>query len=282
MKKLISALMIGMMIFTAGCSSNTGEKPAETPAETPAATPANKLEEIKAAGKLIVGTSADYPPYEFHMIVDGKDQIVGFDVEVAKEIAKGLGVELELQDMGFDAVLAGVGTGLIDIGVAGINPTPERDEAMDFSDVYYKASHTILVKAENADQYKTVDDLKGKTIGAQIGTVQESVAKEEIEGANVKSLPKVTDLVLELKTGMLDAIILEIPVAESYAKQNDDLVAQTDVVFEKIEGGSTVVTANDQPELMAEINKIIAQLLEEGKIDQFVADANALAEQITE
>ncbi|WP_036931816.1 transporter substrate-binding domain-containing protein [Proteocatella sphenisci] len=269
MKKLLSIIITGIMALSlmTGCGS------------TQATEPENKLEAIKSAGKLIVGTSADYPPYEFHMIIDGVDTIVGFDVEIAKEIAAGLGVELEIKDMAFDAVLAGVGTGMIDLGVAGINPTPEREAAMDFSDVYYKASHTIVVKSENVSQYKSQEDLKGKVIGAQTGTLQEGVA-QEIEGVTVKSLGKVTDLILELKTGKIDAVILELPVANSYANQNEDLSAVKEVVFEKMEGGSSVITAEGEKELMAAVNEIIAKLIKEGKIDTFVADATMLAEKL--
>lgn len=267
MKKILSIMIMAVLSISlmVGCGASQAE-------------PANKLEAIKAANKLVIGTCADYPPYEFHMIMDGVDTIVGFDMDVAKAVAENLGVELEIKDMNFDAVLAGVGTGMIDIGVAGINPTPEREDAMDFSDVYYKASHTVLVKAENIDKIKTKDDLKGKVIGAQTGTVQEGVAKE-IEGATVKSLGKVTDLILELKTGKIDAVMLEVPVASSYEKQNADLAIPTDIIFEKVEGGSCIITANDETELMAEVNKVIAELLETGKIDEFVANANQLAEQ---
>ena len=84
------------------------------------------------------------------------------------------------------------------------------------------------------------------------------------------------------KTGMIDAIILELPVAKSYEKQNADLKAVDQIIFEKMEGGSTVITANGETALMAEINKILAELKASGKIDQFVADANELADKATE
>ena len=279
MKKILSIMMAAMMVFMVACGQkDTGTNGDEGTNQAPA----NKLEEIQAAGKLVVGTSADYPPYEFHMMIDGKDQIVGFDVEIMKELAEGLGVELEIQDMGFDAVLAGVGTGLIDIGVAGINPMPEREDAMDFSNVYYKASHTIIVPADKVSDFQSGDDLKGKTIGVQIGTLQEQVANEQIQGATVKSLVKVTDLILELKTGMIDAIILEMPVAKSYEKQNPDLKVADNIIFEKMEGGSTVITANGETQLMDQINKILKDLVDSGKVDQFVAEANELADQAAE
>ncbi|MDO5095883.1 MAG: transporter substrate-binding domain-containing protein [Peptostreptococcaceae bacterium] len=284
MKKIMSLVIAGMILLV-GCgnaSDNSSQNAQPDNSSNQQAEPANKLEKIKASGKLVVGTCADYPPYEFHMMIDGKDEVVGFDIEIAKEIGKALGVEVEIQDMGFDAVLAGVGSGLIDIGMAGINPSKDREAAMDFSEMYYQTVHTILVRADAKDNYKSVDDLAGKTIGAQIGTVQEQISKETIKGANVKSLGKVTDLVLELKTGMIEAIVLEEPVANSYAKQNPDLAVGDSIKMEKIDGGAAVITANDEKELMAEINKILAELKESGKIEQFVAEANALAEKATE
>lgn len=281
MKKLLSIIMAGMMIFAAGCMKKE-DAAQNADLDVSVAEDMNRLEKIKAAGKIVVGTSADYPPYEFHALIDGKDEIVGFDIEIAKEIAKGLGVELEIQDMGFDAVLAGVGSGLIDIGLAGINPSAERDAEMDFSDIYYQAKHTLLVSAGDKDSYRSVEDLKEKTVGVQIGTVQEEVAKQNLDPAQVKSLGKVTDLVLELKTGLIDAIILEEPVADSYAAQNSDLAVSSEVVFEMQDMGSSVITANDEPELMAEINTILGELKSSGKIDNFVAEATKLSDQVNE
>lgn len=276
MKKLWILLIMGMILVTMGCSDQkaSGESASEAKESS------NKLERILAEGKIVVGTSADYPPYEFHAMIDGKDEIVGFDIEIAKEIAKGLGVELEIQDMSFDAVLAGVGSGMIDIGVAGINPSPERDEQMDFSEIYYSATHTILVLADQKENYASVEDLKGKTIGVQIGTIQEELAKTQIEGANVKSLGKVTDLVLELKTGLIDVIILEGPVANSYAMQNKDLSVVESVKFEQVDAGSSVITANGEKELMAEINKILQELKASGKVDLYVSEATKLADEV--
>ena len=99
------------------------------------------LDKIKASGKIILGTSADYPPYEFHALVDGKDTIVGFDIELAKEIAKDLGVELEIKDMSFDGLLAALVSGNVDMVISGMTPTEERRQNVDFSDIYYQAVH---------------------------------------------------------------------------------------------------------------------------------------------
>ena len=282
MKKILSMIMIAMMVIMVGCgqSSNGAAEGEETNGND--AAPANKLEQILASGKIVVGTSADYPPYEFHAMIDGKDQIVGFDVEVMKEIAAGLGVTLEIQDMGFDAVLAGVETGLIDIGVAGINASPDREDAMDFSNVYYSAVQTILVAKDKVNEYNGIASLDGKTVGAQIGSIQETMAKESLTNSQVKSLTKVTDLILELKTGMVDGVMVEMAVAQSYAKQNPDLAVAESIIFEDMEGGSTVITANGETELMAEINKILADMVASGRIDTYVAEANALVENAVE
>lgn len=282
MKKLLSMIMVAMMVLMVGCSSQSADNGStDAPADDTAA-PANKLEQILAAGKIVVGTSADYPPYEFHAMIDGKDEIVGFDVDVMQEIADGLGVELEVQDMGFDAVLAGVETGLIDIGVAGINYAEDREDAMDFSDVYYSAVQTILVSKDKIGEYTGIASLDGKTIGAQIGSIQETMAKEKLTNSQVKALTKVTDLVLELKTGMVDGVMMEMAVAQSYAKQNQDLAVAENIIFENLEGGATVITAKGEAALMAEINKIIADMVSSGRMDEYVAAANALVESAAE
>ena len=87
----------------------------------------SSLEKIKASGKIILGTSADYPPYEFQALIDGKDTIVGFDIELAKEIAKDLGVELEIKDMSFDGLLAALASGNVDMVISGMTPTEYRN-----------------------------------------------------------------------------------------------------------------------------------------------------------
>lgn len=282
MKKLLVVLMMMVLMLT-GCTKSTSSNEAGSgDASVGNTQDLNQLEKIKAAGKIVVGTSADYPPYEFHAIIDGKDEIVGFDIEIAKEIALALGVELEIQDMNFDSVLAGVGRGLIDIGIAGINPDPERDESMDFSQIYYYAGQTALVAADKASEYNSLEDFAGKTVGVQIGTVQEEIAKTQMEGTIVKSLGKNPDLVLELKTGMIDAILLEQVVAKSYAKQNPDLAVADKILIGAEDNGASVITAEGESELMDEINKILSELIASGKIEQFVLEANQLAEESVE
>lgn len=236
----------------------------------------SKLEEIKKAGKIVLGTAADYPPYEFHKEIDGKDEIVGFDIEIAKEIAKDLGVELEIKDMKFDGLLAALKMGNIDFIIAGMVPTEERKKNVDFSKQYYQAEQSFLVKAGEGSKYKSINDLKGLKIGAQKATVQEKIAIEKIENAQVKSLSKITDLVLELKYNKIDGIVLVEPVAMAYAQANEDLEV-ADVSLGK-EDGVAVAVDKGNSDLLKEINKTLDRLMSNNTIYQFISEATKLAE----
>lgn len=289
MKKLVCILAAITMLFgLGGCGSNSNEnaekapeqKVEESAEEKTEGNAENILEKVKAQKKLIVGTSADYPPYEFHKMIDGKDQIAGFDIDIAKEIAKDLGVELEVVDMDFSAILSAVETGMADIGIGGINPTPEREEQVDFSNIYFTSSYTVLAKKEKIEELKTKEDLNGKIIGVQLGSIQEKMAHEQVDAANVVALGKVTDLALQLQSDLVDAIILEVPVAESYAMQNENFAVADNIKFEgdEIEGGCVVVAADGESEILDEINKTIDRLNKENKIEEYYADAVALSE----
>ena len=238
------------------------------------------VEEIKESGKLVLGTSADYPPYEFHADINGKDTIVGFDIEIAKEVAKDLGVELVLQDMKFDSLVAALQSGTVDMVISGMNPTPERAEAVDFSDIYYKAEHGILIRAEDKDKFKTKDDFNGKNVGAQKGSIQEDLANTQVEGSVVKGLGKVPDLIMELISGNSDAVVMEIPVADANAGANDKLFVIQEPGFEldETEQGNSVAMPKDSPELVEIVNKTIERLVSEGKIEQYIVEANELME----
>lgn len=226
----------------------------------------------KETDKIVLGTSADYPPYEFHKEVNGKDTIVGFDIEIAKEIAKDLGVELEIKDMEFGGLLADLKTNKVDFVIAGMTPDAERAKEVDFSTIYYNAEHGLVINKKDIDKYKDISDLKGKIIGVQKGSIQEDIATEQIEGAQIKALGKVSNLMLELKTGKVDAVVVEQPVAGAYVKNNAELY-MTDIIFKDEEGGSAVAVKKGNKELLDSINKAIERLIKENKIDEFVLNA---------
>lgn len=229
----------------------------------------------KEIDKIVVGTSADYPPYEFHKEINGKDAIIGFDIDIAKEIAKDLGVELVIKDMEFGGLLADLKTDKVDFVLAGMTPDAERALEVDFSTIYYNAEHGLVINKKDIDKYKTVSDLRGKIIGVQKGSIQEDIANEQIESAQIKALGKVSNLMLELKSGKVDAVVVEQPVATAYVKNNDGLY-MTDITFKDEEGGSAVAVKKGNKELLDSINKTIERLIKENKIDEFVINANEM------
>ncbi|MBN1039859.1 amino acid ABC transporter [Clostridium botulinum] len=273
LKKLGLVVAIGAMaISIVGCAGNKNTAGSKDGKET-----ASVLEAIKQKGKLVVGTSADYPPYEFHKEVDGKDQIVGFDISIAKSLAEDLGVELQINDMDFDGLLIALQAGKVDMVFAGMTPTDERKENAYFSDIYYTAQHGVIVRKGEEGNIKSIDDLKDKKIGVQKGSIQERLANEKIPDAQKKALGKVTDLVLDLKNNKVDAILVELPVAEFNCEKNSD-IALTNVILEDSEGGSAIAMSKGSDDLKSEINKTIQKLKDEGKVDKFVIEANEMVE----
>lgn len=232
-----------------------------------------KLEKIQDSGKIVLGTSADYPPFEFHAMIDGKDQIVGFDIEIAKYIADELGVELVVQDMEFDKLLGGLATGMLDFVVAGMNPDPEREA--NFTDIYYEANLAVLVKSDNTE-ISTIEDLDGKSIGVQIGTTQEEVARSTINDAQVVALGTNSDIIMNLKTNKIDLAIMETPVAHSYANVNDDILVIEDLVLDSGSEGVAIAVQQGEDELTEKLNEILEDIKSKNLIEQWFIEANEL------
>ena len=232
----------------------------------------NDLEKITTSGRLIVGTSADFPPYEFHKAINGNDEIVGFDISLAEEIAKDLGVTMVVKDMKFDGLLAALTSGNIDIIVSGMTPTAERKKNVDFSEIYYVAKQSVVIRGVDKEKFASVSDLEGKKVGAQMSSLQEKIAKEQIPGSKVKALGRIADLIMELKFKKIDALIVDTTVARSYIEKNKDLkISDIEVVAK--DSGSAVAARKGNPELIAAINKTLGSLISEQKIGKFVEEA---------
>lgn len=269
MKKIIATAVLGIMTMgLAGCGSSNDKN---------SASKTDLLEKIQKNGKLVVGMSADYAPYEFHYIDEnGKDVIGGFDVDIANEIANKIGVNLVIQEMDFDALVSALPAGKVDLVISGMNPTEERAKVVDFSEVYYNSKHGILVRAEDADKYQTFADLEGAKVGVQLGSTQEKIAKTEIPNVNLQQLSNINNLILELKAGKVDAIVMEKPVAEMAVKSNPEL-AVGKPIYEEQAGGNAVGIAKNNPQLLAKVNEVITELNESGKMDEYIEKANELA-----
>lgn len=268
-KKVVASALLGIMTMgLVGCGSADNTSSKETK---------DLLETIQEKGKVVVGMSADYAPYEFHYIDEnGKDVIGGFDVDIANEIADAIGVELVIQEMDFDALVAALPAGKIDLVISGMNPTEERAKVVDFSEIYYNSQHGILVRAEDVDKYKTFADLEGAKVGAQLGSTQEQIAKDEIPNADLQLLANVNNLILELKSGKVDAIVMEKPVAEMAVKTNPEL-AVGKPTYEEESGGNAVGVAKGNEDLLDKVNEVIKELNETGKMDEYILKANELA-----
>lgn len=281
MKKKISLLMAAILVLSSllvacgekeNVSANTNSDGEDNNVEVESYT----LEGIENKGKLVLGTSADYPPFETHMMIDGEDTIVGFDIEIAKYIADELGVELEIKDMNFDKLLGGLSTGMLDIVIAGMNPDPEREKEANFSDIYYESKHAVLVSKEDASKFTTLEDLNGKNVGVQIGTTQEEFATTKIDGAEVVSLDTNPDVVMNLKTKKIDCAIMELPVAESFAKANDDLMVAEDIPVDTGAEGVAIAVKKGNDELTEKLNEILADAKDKGLLDEWFVEASEL------
>lgn len=268
-KKIISIIVTIFIAFGLfGCSGSNEEK---------VSAEASKMDKLKAKGKIVIGTSADYPPYEFHKSINGKDTIVGFDIEIAKEIAKDLGVELEIKDMKFDGLLAALETGNIDFVAAGMTPTEDRKKNVDFSNIYYTAVQCVVIRSEDEGTIKSLEDLKSKKVGVQKGAVQEQLAKEQLTSSEIKPLGKVSDLILSLNTKKVDAVIVELPVAKAYVAKNSSLVLSK-IELKSEEEGSAIAVKKGNEDLVKSINVTIDRLINDKAIEKFVAEANISAE----
>ncbi len=238
-----------------------------------------KLDAIQEAGVLVVGTSPDYPPYEF--IVAGEDgsmETVGIDIWIAEDIAEALGVELKIEAMDFAGLDSALQMGTIDMIMAAYNPTEERAEIMDFSDVYYIDTVVALTLASEAEQYTSLDSFAGKTVGVQLGTTLETDYFPQLEGAEKMALKKITQLVPELKAGALAAILVEEPVAESYIATNPELTIAP-VTFETGAEGYVAALPKDEPEFKAAVDEAIAALAETDAIAGYVESAQEIQDQ---
>ncbi|QJA08940.1 transporter substrate-binding domain-containing protein [Romboutsia sp. CE17] len=272
LKKVLLGMLVGVLSLGFVACSSSEDKGSDAKATT-------QLEQVKEKGKLVIATSADYPPYEFHKEIDGKDTIVGFDIMIAEEIAKELGVELEIKDMKFDGLLPALQSGNVDMVVAGMTATEERQQAVNFTESYYNGEISILINKKDLDKYTTLESLKSVKIGAQKASLQENFAIETIEATNMKLLSKIPDLILELKNGNVDAVVVTKQSVTGYLKQYPELTyANVNTGEYGAEGAAIAIKKSDDLSLVEKSNEVLAKLKSENKIDEFVNKATELAQ----
>ena len=264
MKKGFMKMVLGTMslLALAACGNTSGT--ANSAAEADGA-----LQEIKDSGKLVVGTCADYPPYEWHLIKDGKDEIIGFDIDIAQAIADELGVELEIKDMDFDGLIPALSTGKIDMIIAGMNPTDERKQSVDFTDIYYTQKDALVIKSEDAENIQSENDLKKASLATQKATIQETYLLENFPDAALQSVPKWNTAILSLVTGKVDAVLMVETVAKQYVEQNEGLeIAGFDVA--SMPNESAIAVAKDNKDFLDAVNDILDEMKESGQIEELM------------
>jgi len=262
MKKVLSFVLALVMIAAlAACGAGGSAAPSSTP----------------APAKLVFGTSADYAPFEF-MYPDEKGNLIygGIDVSVAQYIADFTHKELQIENMGFDYLLASLQKGDFDIVIAAMEATEERKNSADFSDPYYTDyPPMVLILAAQAADFTSLDSFSGRSVGAQTATTKEGIVKDNMPGANLVSLQNVNDLVNQLLNDKIDAVVLDGAVAMQFVASNKDL-AIASVDLGQAYPYCVAVAKGDPKGLLPGINEAIADMLAKGKVDEFVKTAGSL------
>lgn len=276
--KLFSAFcatVCALSLLAACGGQNAGTSTTSGTTAIPGATTLPATTEAPKKTQLILGTSADYAPFEFHILDGGEDKIVGFDVSLAQKIADDMGLELVIKDVGFDTLMGELDAGTVDMVLACIAPNEERLKVSDFSDVYYEdKAPVMLVRKADYAKYNTIASLDGQTIAAQTGTTKADIVAEKFPTSDPLLLTAVPDMVNNLLFNKCAAVCLDGAVAEGYVAANPDLVIADGIVLGEGDVLGVAVKKGDPQGLLASINKTIAACLADGSLDQWMTEAN--------
>lgn len=246
MKKLILAIIVVMTVMLTGCG--------------------DKAEE---GSVMYVGTNAEFKPFEY--LEDGK--IVGFDIDLMEAIGEEIGYEVEWVNMSFSGLIPALQSKKIDMIIAGMSATEERKKAVDFSTSYHNGKQVIVMNEKDEKKFKMLGGLKGMTVGAQLGSIQEKIAIEE--GAkDVASYDSFTGAILDLKQEKIDAVILSSATVPGYIKSNPTLKPME--YIEPRSGGSAIAIPKGSSELQGKLNKAIEKLKSDGTYDKLIKKYNII------
>lgn len=295
-KRIVFILLsLAVVLLLAACGSEPTPTPAPTTAPAPAATPApaqptaateppsptpiaDDWERIKAAGKMAVGTSADYEPFSYY---NENFKLTGFDISLIQEIGKRLGVEVVIRDYAFDGLAEALNLGQIDLAIAAISVTPERDEEVDFSNVYYVGADAVLGRKDAKPlTAQSLDNLSAVKLGVQSGSVYETWAQQELvetgrlPDRNLLAYAQIDQAVKDLKNKRLNAVLLDKAPAEAFVKQGGVKIIGGGLSKQRY--AMAVPLGSDT--LRNQINGALAALQNEGFIAQLSAEYHDLEE----
>ncbi|WLD91966.1 transporter substrate-binding domain-containing protein [Alkalihalobacillus sp. AL-G] len=215
---------------------------------------------------LVMGTSADYPPYEYIDTAKGSE-VIGFDIDIAKQITTNLGYELEIKNMDFNSLIEALKNDRVDFVMAGMTPTEKRKNSVDFSNIYYKAKQLIMTTDDN--NIGSIDDLNGKKVAVQLGSIQEKEAEKIQQQVDIEivKLNKIPEIVQELKSGRIDAMIIEDAVAFGFLEKDQSLdTFEIKKPAEKTAGSAVAFQKNSH--IKEAFNKELTKMKENGDLDK--------------
>ncbi|MDR0434711.1 MAG: transporter substrate-binding domain-containing protein [Gracilibacteraceae bacterium] len=264
---LLTAALLTLLL-TAACG---GAPAAAPPASNPPADAGG--DQAAAAEKLIIATNAEFPPFEF--ISEQGSGVIGeydgVDIMLAQALAAELGMEVEISNMDFDAIIPAVISGKATVGIAGMTITEERLANVDFSIPYWVAVQSIIVPAES--EIAGVDDLQGKKVGIITGFTGD-IALSAIGGIDLQHYKKGVDAVLDLNNGRIEAVVIDSPTAHKLIANFPDMRAiDDDPVFETESYAICAAKGND--EFLAKLNAALQTLIDNGEIENFAAEVDA-------
>jgi polar amino acid transport system substrate-binding protein len=248
MRVLTLCLLLALVVAAVGCQSE----------------PANEWEAIKQEGKMVVGTSADYPPFEF---INEQDEYAGFDIELMNEIGERLDVEIEWQDIAFDGLIGSLQTGKIDAAIAAMSATAERDEQVDFTQNYYIGKDAVLVAEGAGIEIGAKEDLAGYKIGVQTGTIQDDWITENLPEEDISRYERAEQAVLDLKSGRIDVVAMDFFAASAFVDEGGVALAlETNFAEEHM----AIAIPEGAEALQEQLNEVITELQDEGFVDELV------------
>lgn len=204
----------------------------------------------------LVGTNAEYPPFEY--VENG--EVAGLDADIIKEAAKRMGIEYKWLNTNFDGLIPALQTKKVDLVIAGMSITPERAKAVNFSIPYLSSKVAIITN--KITPIKDINDLTGKKYGVELGTTKEAVARK-IEGAEVIPFSSNTGALVALKSGKINGMVVDESVAAKFVDKNPELV-----MVGTLEGEPKAVAFNkEDTELTEKFSKVIEEMLNDGTIE---------------
>lgn len=217
---------------------------------------------IAGSREVTVGVNAEFMPFEF---VDDDGKIVGFDIDMIHAIADAAGLEIVIRDQIFETLLASLDAGELDLLISGITITPERQSLVDFSRPYYRTAQVVVVREASAT-VASLDDLKDKRVGVQPGTTGALMVVDALGAGNpgVRPFQKFSEAFRELEGGALDAVVVDMPVAEAYLRRVPGLKIGSEAMSREEYG---IAVRKGNAELLGKINAGLDAIRESGEFD---------------